>query len=86
MPVMDGLEATRRIRRLERQRHEKQGRSAPRPAYIVALTGLAHARDQAAAFQSGVDLFMTKPVKLKEIGSIIDQWAERRPRVAAISR
>lgn len=109
MPVMDGLEATREIRKLEqkqrRKREQEQQRgqqqqqqqqgngnrdeetnseaesaakeappSPPPPALIVALTGLANSQDQTNAFASGVDLFMTKPVKFKEIGRLLDDW------------
>lgn len=75
MPVMDGLEATREIRKLERERVAEMGEAAaPPPALIVALTGLADGRNQEDAFASGVDLFMTKPTKFKEIGSLIEEW------------
>lgn len=77
MPGMDGLEATREIRKLERERIAKMGEAdAPSPALIIALTGLANGRDQVDAFASGVDLFMTKPTKFKEIGSLIEGWYE----------
>ena len=72
MPVMDGLEATCRIRALEKERQSRLGDAAPPAALIVALTGLASSRDQTNAFASGVDLFMTKPVKFKEIGKLLD--------------
>ncbi|RGP61587.1 nik-1 protein os-1p protein [Fusarium sporotrichioides] len=64
MPVMDGFEATRRIRAFEAQ----QGL---RPALILALTGLASEEAQREAEVSGLDLFLTKPVRLKELGPIL---------------
>jgi CheY-like chemotaxis protein len=72
MPVMGGLEATRKIRALEKERKNRLGKAAPDPALIVALTGLASSRDQANAFASGVNIFLTKPVKFKEIGKLLD--------------
>ncbi|UKZ84502.1 uncharacterized protein TrAFT101_000408 [Trichoderma asperellum] len=64
MPVMDGFEATRCIRAYEREHQLK-------PCVIFALTGLASESAQQEAFGSGVDLFLTKPVKLKELGMIL---------------
>ncbi|UPL04038.1 hypothetical protein LCI18_014972 [Fusarium solani-melongenae] len=64
MPIMDGFEATRRIRAFE-QRH------GLRPALILALTGLASEEAQREAMVSGVDLFLTKPVRLKDLGPIL---------------
>ncbi|KAI4755085.1 hypothetical protein E4T52_13983 [Aureobasidium sp. EXF-3400] len=65
MPIMDGLTATRKIRA-----HE--GANNIKPAIVVALTGLASAQAQQEAYSSGVDTFMTKPVKLKELGKMLD--------------
>ncbi|CAN8096474.1 unnamed protein product [Discula destructiva] len=64
MPIMDGLESTRLIRAHERQ-HELK------PALIIALTGLASSKTQQEAYGSGVDLFLSKPVPLKELGGIL---------------
>lgn len=64
MPVMDGFEATRHIRAFERDRQMA-------PAAVFALSGLASADAQQEAFASGIDLFLTKPVRLKELSSIL---------------
>ncbi|KAK5121862.1 hypothetical protein LTR85_004433 [Meristemomyces frigidus] len=66
MPVMSGFEATRLIRAFEQQ-HGFQ------PAHIIALTGLGSASAQQEAFSSGVDLFLTKPVRLKELSKLLDE-------------
>ncbi|KAI5236225.1 hypothetical protein E4T43_08782 [Aureobasidium subglaciale] len=68
MPQMDGLESTRHIRAFERSK-------GLRPAVIVALTGMASASVQQEAFASGVDLFLTKPVRLKELTRIFEEHA-----------
>lgn len=65
MPVMDGFEATRRIRALETK-------SSLTRSLIIALTGLASANAQQEAFASGIDLFLTKPVRLKELSKILE--------------
>jgi len=72
---MNGFEATRCIRDLEEARnHNRKHGKVPRPALIIALTGLASSRDQTEAFTSGVDLFLTKPVSFKEVGRLLDNW------------
>lgn len=57
LPVMDGLEATRQIRRTE------QGAKAP----IIALTAHALVGDRDKAFQAGADDYHTKPVELPRL-------------------
>ncbi len=64
MPVMDGLEATRRIRSHER-RHQLA------PVVVLALTGLASDKTQQEALESGVDVFLTKPVRLKTLSEVM---------------
>lgn len=60
MPVIDGMEATREIRSMERNRRQK-------PVIIIALTGLGSASSQQEAFSSGVDLYLTKPVRFSNL-------------------
>ncbi|KAH8904879.1 hypothetical protein BR93DRAFT_865392, partial [Coniochaeta sp. PMI_546] len=60
MPVMDGLESSRRAREFERARQL-------RPCKIIALTGLSGSDVQQDAFASGVDVFLTRPVTLKSV-------------------
>jgi CheY-like chemotaxis protein len=65
MPVMDGFEATRKIRA-----HELL--NGLEPACIIALSGLASEDAQKEAFGSGMDLFLTKPVKWKALGGLLE--------------
>ena len=68
MPVMNGIESTRGIRKLERERGQK-------PAMIIALTGLASANIRQEAFSNGINLFLTKPVHFNELRKILNDWA-----------
>ncbi|KAF2444074.1 putative histidine kinase HHK9p [Karstenula rhodostoma CBS 690.94] len=63
MPVMGGLESTRSIRQFEQER-------GLQPSTIVALTGLASAQDQQEAIDSGIDMYLVKPVKFGDIKRI----------------
>lgn len=65
MPIMDGLEATRRIRAYERERGIQK-------AVIVALTGLASAEAQRDALEAGVDFYLAKPVKFQDLRKLMD--------------
>ncbi|KAK8023749.1 hypothetical protein PG993_011815 [Apiospora rasikravindrae] len=65
MPRLDGLKATQQIRSYERDL------GAEKACPIFALTGLASAETQREAFESGIGLFLTKPVKLKELSEIL---------------
>ncbi|KAK8004970.1 histidine kinase [Apiospora arundinis] len=64
MPRLDGLKATQQIRSHERE-------TVAEACAIFALTGLASAETQRDAFESGIGLFLTKPVKLKELSEIL---------------
>jgi CheY-like chemotaxis protein len=65
MPVLNGFEATQQIRAFEQQHNIK-------PATIIALTGLGSADAQREAYSSGVNLFLTKPVRLKELTKVLE--------------
>ena len=62
MPEMDGLEASRQIRRRL---------PADRQPKIIALTANALQGDRELCISAGMDDYITKPVKLHEIADII---------------
>jgi len=65
MPIMDGIESSRNIRRFEREN------SLP-PTALIALTGAANPNARQEAFSSGVDLFLTKPVAMKSLKIMLE--------------
>ncbi len=62
MPVMDGFEASRRIRRHE-QEHGPIGRSG-RPISLIALTANAVKGDRERCLDAGMDDYVTKPLNI----------------------
>jgi CheY-like chemotaxis protein len=69
MPVMDGLEAIRRIR--------TEAHLARVP--IIALTALAMPGDRERCLAAGADDYMSKPISLKKLASAIETYGERKP-------
>ncbi|CAG7920745.1 unnamed protein product [Penicillium olsonii] len=65
MPVMDGLESSRQIRAFEMSL--KSQNHVP----IIALTGVAQAEVRRDAIGSGMNMFLTKPVRLNQIATVI---------------
>ena len=65
MPVMDGFSAARAIRAFEKS-------SGCERVTVVAVTGLGDVAAQEKAFASGMDLFLTKPVKMKELRDVLE--------------
>ncbi|MBN8441890.1 MAG: response regulator [Thauera sp.] len=64
MPVMDGLEATRRIRDLERQ-------SGARPTPVIALTASVRPQDRDVCLAAGMDDFVAKPINVGELFDLV---------------
>ena len=66
MPVMDGLEATRRIRALDRQ----DAKTVP----IIAMTANLFVQDQNACSDAGMTGFLSKPLNT---GQLLDTIAQQ---------
>ncbi len=63
MPVLDGLEATRRVRALEKD--------LGRHARIVALTASAMEDDEKRCLDAGMDAYISKPFKTADLQRVI---------------
>ena len=66
MPKMDGMEATRRIRAMERV----TGKHQP----VVALTAHAIQEDLQACLSAGMDGSLTKPIRLYELDKLLAKY------------
>lgn len=60
MPVMDGFEATKEIRKTEIKKN-----------FIVALTANAYEEDKEKCLQAGMDEFLAKPINKRELFSVL---------------
>jgi CheY-like chemotaxis protein len=69
MPVMDGLEATRRIRSDIPAQHQPQ---------IVAMTANAMEADREACIEAGMDDYLSKPIKPAALAQALQEAAKRR--------
>ena len=72
MPVMDGLEATREIRRAH---------SAVRNHHlpIIAMTANAIQGDREKCLEAGMSDYVSKPVSPQALAAVLDQWLPRHP-------
>lgn len=67
MPVLDGIEATRRIR--------ASGISAEQLP-ILALTANVYEEDVAACFEAGSQAHLAKPIQMNELDRALRKWAQ----------
>lgn len=74
LPGMDGFQATAAIRL-----REGSGRHTP----IIAMTASAMKGDQERCIAAGMDAYVSKPVKMRQLGEIIATWVESSERQGA---
>ena len=67
MPLVDGLEATRRIRNVETE----AGRTK---TPIVALSGYSHSEGWGNCLAAGMDDYLQKPFTINELREMITRW------------
>jgi len=70
MPVLDGLAATREIRR-------KEAEMQLRPVPIIAVTANASQADRKRCLAVGMNDFLAKPVKMNGLVATIERWSRR---------
>ena len=80
MPNMDGIAATRYIRKKFGENEQP---------YIIALTAAATLKDKNKCLDSGMNAYLTKPIKIKELAEalkiaqesmIVKKWAKALPK------
>jgi CheY-like chemotaxis protein len=68
MPVMDGLEATRRMRLAE---------GALRTLPVIAMTANALEGDRQACVAAGMNDYLSKPLRLESLRDALERWLPR---------
>ena len=66
LPILDGCEATREIRRLE-------GTSRRTP--VIAVTASPTSSHRQRCLAAGMDDYLTKPLSVKALAAVLDRWA-----------
>ncbi|MGO9876847.1 MAG: response regulator [Acidimicrobiia bacterium] len=66
MPVMDGYEATRELRRSEN--------GTDRRIPVIAMTAAALQGDREACLEAGMDDYITKPIRIETIDETLSRW------------
>jgi CheY-like chemotaxis protein len=70
MPELNGIEVTRRIRELEKER------KISTPTFIIGLSAYAQPEKIVEAIEAGMNDFISKPATFDKIVNIIAQWAD----------
>ncbi len=65
MPEMDGLDATKMIRKLE-----NSSKNIP----VIAITANALKGDKEKCLEAGMDDYLTKPINVKQMAKVLDSW------------
>lgn len=67
MPLMDGIEATKRIRELEKMKN------SDKPIRIIAMTASAMPEDKYICFEAGMNDYISKPFKREDLFRIFNE-------------
>jgi CheY-like chemotaxis protein len=76
MPEMDGLTATREVRKLELARGKP-------PVPIIALTAEAMQGDRQKCLAAGMSDYLSKPFKVVQLNEMLERWGQVSPSAGA---
>ena len=81
MPEMDGLEATRVIRDMQKEGAKTHFKSR---IVIIAMTAQAMQGDREKCLAAGMDDYLPKPIRPNDVRAIIERWSAELSSAAAI--
>ncbi|HUA68550.1 MAG TPA: response regulator [Candidatus Saccharimonadales bacterium] len=82
MPEMDGLEATRAIRKLQQSGGNSNFSSR---VVIIAMTAQAMQGDREKCIAAGMDDYLAKPIRPKDVRAAIERWSSEMGVSASVS-
>ena len=68
MPIMGGIEASLRIRKMEEEKETK------RPVPIIAFTANYYSDDKEISIEVGMDAYLSKPFQCKTLFNLIQEY------------
>ncbi|NUN65258.1 response regulator [Pseudanabaena biceps] len=71
MPILDGYSTSRKIRELEAEADYSKS-----PVIIIALTANAMQEDRDRCLATGMDDYLSKPVRKEELGKKLSHWTQ----------
>ena len=77
MPEMDGLEATMLLREKEKHSGKHQ--------LVVAMTALVMKGDRERCIASGMDGYLSKPIRPQELDDVLDRYQGREPQGTSVA-
>ncbi|MEA2085194.1 MAG: response regulator [Thermodesulfobacteriota bacterium] len=77
MPVMDGYEATREIRKLESVGDASSNGYNPAEVPIVAMTAHVMQGDREACINAGMDDYLSKPIDPRKLIDMVEHYSDR---------
>jgi len=72
MPKMNGIEATKKIRRIENHRKDTNHHSSRIP--IIAMTAQSMKGDREKCLKAGMDDYISKPIKREVVFAMVKKW------------
>ena len=75
MPVLDGYEATVRLRRLEAEAIASGKMKPHQVTVVIAMTANALKGDREKCLAAGMDDYISKPISMEKLKSVLENWS-----------